>query len=466
MKLLPDILENVTIVETHGNLDVSVANVSLSSNDIVEHSLFTAIVGNITDGHIFINDVIKKGAKVIVYQSDITDFENGITYVRVPDTKTALGVMAGNFYDNPSFKLRLVGITGTNGKTTTATLLHQLFLGLGQKAGMIGTVANKINNDSFEAVRTTPDQVSLNKLLAEMVDAGCDYCFMEASSHAVSEKRIAGLHFVGGIFTNLTQDHLDYHKTMEDYRDAKKSFFDALSENAFALSNLDDPNGKYMLSGTYANKYFYSLKEDADFNEQLETKLLGRFNAYNALAVYATAVLLDEDRGKIKNVLKTLEPVEGRFNYIKSDSGIIGIVDYAHTPDALENVLNTIQEMNAIGNIITVIGCGGDRDKTKRPIMASIGYNMSDILILTSDNPRSEKAEDILADMKSGIIPDDSKEMLIIPERKEAIKKAVLMAHAGDYILIAGKGHEKYQEVNGVKTHFDDMEELKKFLDF
>jgi UDP-N-acetylmuramoyl-L-alanyl-D-glutamate--2,6-diaminopimelate ligase len=327
---------------------------------------------------------------------------------------------------------------------------------------MIGTVVNKINDTSYEAERTTPDAIALNKLLKDMVDEGCDYCFMEVSSHAVSEKRISGLYFSGGVFTNLTLDHLDYHKTFEEYRDAKKAFFDSLSEDAFTLSNIDDENGKYMLRDTHAQKYFYSLKEEADFSERLETKLIGEFNAYNALAIYATAVLLDEDRGKVRELIKNLEPVAGRFQYIKSGNDITGIVDYAHTPDALENVLKTVNEMKKDGKVISVFGCGGDRDKTKRPIMARIGYDMSDILILTSDNPRTEKPEDILADMQKGIESLDQSKVHTISDRLEAIQKAVSLAQSGDYILLAGKGHETYQEVNGVKNHFDDMEELKK----
>jgi UDP-N-acetylmuramoyl-L-alanyl-D-glutamate--2,6-diaminopimelate ligase len=467
MKLLSNVIKNIDVLETHGNVEVSISHLSLSNKDITENTLFTAIVGNVTDGHNFIPDVISRGAKVIVYQNDLENYEHGVTYVRVRDTKAALGVIAHNFYDRPSFKLKLVGITGTNGKTTTATLLHQLFLNLGHKAGMIGTVVNKINEQSFDAVRTTPDQINLNRLLAEMVDAGCEYCFMEVSSHAVSEKRISGLHFAGGIFTNLTHDHLDYHKTFENYFNAKKAFFDGLHETSFVLSNIDDERGRDMMADTKAKKYFYGLKTHADFFERLDTKLIGEFNAYNALAVYATAHILGMDNEKIKNTLRDLEPVEGRFNYFKSVHGVTGIVDYAHTPDALENVLRTIGDMKKGGKIITVVGCGGDRDKTKRPKMAKIAYDMSDIVVLTSDNPRTEHVADILHDMKVGIHSESievNNVVHIIEDRHMAIAMACELASSGDYILLAGKGHEKYQEVNGVKNHFDDMEELKKYL--
>lgn len=462
MKDLEELLKEISVVEIKGDTGIQVSSISINSKNIIKDAIFIAIPGSISDGHDFIDQAIESGAKVIVYQKELKDFKENITYIKVSDTHDASGKLASSFYNHPSEHLRLIGVTGTNGKTTTTTLLHQLFMNLGQKAGLIGTVYNKINEKSFEAERTTPDPITLNKILADMVEAGCDYCFMEVSSHAVSLKRISGLFFSGGVFTNLTLDHLDYHKTFEDYRDAKKAFFDSLTEEVFALSNVDDPNGKYMLSNTRARKYFYSLKIDTDFNERLETKLIGEFNAYNTLAVYATAVLLDEDRGKIKEEIKKLDPVPGRFQYVKSNNNIIGIVDYAHTPDALENVLKTANDMKGKGKVIVVFGCGGDRDKTKRPIMAKIGYDMSDILILTSDNPRTEKPEDILKDMQEGIKDLDMTKVNIIPDRYEAIKKAVFLASEGDYILLAGKGHENYQEVNGVKNHFDDLEELEK----
>lgn len=464
MKILSELLEDVTILESRGNFEAHVSSVSLNSKTIEPHAIFVALTGNVVDGHLFIDEVIEKGATVIVYENNLNDFKNGITYIKVADTHSALGIIADNFYDNPSSKLKLVGVTGTNGKTTTATLLHQLFRNLGHKAGMIGTVVNKINDKSFEAIRTTPDSITLNKLLAEMVDSACEYCFMEVSSHSVCEKRIEGLSFIGGIFTNLTLDHLDYHKTIENYCDAKKSFFDILPSSGFAIANIDDERGEYVLKDTKANKYTLSLKKKADFNERLKTKLIGEFNAYNILGIYAVAVLLGEDKEKIKEAIKDLESVPGRFQYIKSKNNITGIVDYAHTPDALENVLKTINDMKGKGQSIAVIGCGGDRDKSKRPIMARIGNDMSDVLILTSDNPRTEKPEDILNDMQKGLPLEGIDKVEIIIDRHIAIEKACGLAKKDDYILLAGKGHESYQEVNGIKTHFDDMEELQKYL--
>lgn len=465
MKILNDLLSDITIIESHGNIDAGVSSVSLDSRIIEPNSLFVALSGNVLDGHSFINEVIEKGAKTIVYEKNISDFKTGVTYIKVADTHSAVGLIASNFYGNPSSKMKLVGVTGTNGKTTTATLLHQLFRDLGYKAGMIGTVVNKINDKSFEASRTTPDPVTLNKLLADMVDEGCEYCFMEVSSHSVSEKRVSGLHFVGGIFTNLTLDHLDYHKTLDNYAEAKKGFFDMINPAGFAVANIDDERGEYMLSTTKAHTYTLSLKKKADFNERLDTKLIGEFNIYNILGIYAVSILLGQDSEKVKNIIKTLEPVAGRFQYLKSEEGVIGIVDYAHTPDALENVLKTANEMKKGGKLIAVVGCGGDRDRSKRPIMARIGYEMSDTLILTSDNPRTEKPEDILEEMRVGIdgLPTEGK-VYIISDRHEAIAKACLSASPNDIILIAGKGHETYQEVQGVKTHFDDMEEMKKYL--
>lgn len=465
MKILSEILEDVKILESHGNLDARVSSVSLDSRKIQPNTCFVAIVGNVVDGHLFIDEVVEKETIVIVHEKDIKDFKNGVTYIKVADTHSALGVIANNFYGNPSKKMKLVGVTGTNGKTTTATLLHQLFRNLGYKAGMIGTVVNKINDEAFETTRTTPDAITLNELFARIVDKGCEYCFMEVSSHAICEKRVEGISFFGGIFTNLTLDHLDYHKTLENYCDAKKTFFEMLPSNGFAIANIDDARGEYMLSTTKANKYTLSLKKEADFTERLKTKLIGEFNAYNILGIYAVAILLGQDKAKVKEIIKDLEPVAGRFQYIKSkEEGITGIVDYAHTPDALENVLRTANDLKGKGKLIAIVGCGGDRDKTKRPIMAKIGYDMSDILILTSDNPRTEKPEDILNDMQKGLPLDMEREVEIIVDRHMAIQKACFQAKAGDFILVAGKGHENYQEVNGLKTHFDDMEELQKYL--
>ena len=480
MKILNDLLNDVKILHTHGNIDAGVSSVSLDSRSILPHSLFVALVGNVTDGHNFINEVIEKGSKTIVHEKDIEDFKSGVTYIKVADTHSAVGLIASNFYGNPSQKLKLVGVTGTSGKTTTATLLHQLFRNLVYRAGLIGTVVNRINDKEEEAHRTTPDAVALNELLAHMVDEGCEYCFMEVSSHSVSEGRISGLHFAGGIFTNLSLDHLDYHKTLDNYADAKKGFLDMIPRAGFAIANIDDERGEYMLSTTKAHPYTFALRKPADFNERFESKLIGEFNAYNLLGIYATAVLLGQDkaksdevgspdsfvkefRDKVIEIIKNLEAVPGRFQYFKSESGVTGIVDYAHKPDALENVLKTINNMKGNGKVITVVGCGGDRDKSKRPIMARLGYDMSDILILTSDNPRTEKPEAILEDMRKGLdgLYLENK-VYIITDRGDAIEKACTLASSGDFILVAGKGHENYQEVNGIQTHFDDMEELEK----
>jgi len=476
MKILSEILEDIKILESHGNLETRVSSVSLDSRNIEPNSCFVAITGNVVDGHMFIDEVIEKGATSIVYEKDPKEFKNGITYIKVADTHSAVGQIASNFYGNPSRKMKLIGVTGTNGKTTTVTLLHQLFMNLGYKTGLISTVVDKICNEIIvtnRATPTTPDSIILNKLLAEMVDAGCEYCFMEVSSHSVCEKRIEGVSFWGGIFTNLTLDHLNYHGTFENYCDAKKSFFDMLPATGFAIANIDDGKGEYMLSTTKAHTYTLGLKKKADFNERLETQLIGEFNIYNILGIYAVAVLLGQDENKVKEIIKTLESVTGRFQYIKSKNGITGIIDYAHTPDALENVLKTINDLKGLPKqgfgkpkpkVITVVGCGGDRDKSKRPIMAKIGYDMSDILILTSDNPRTEKPEDILNDMQKGLPLEMEREVEIIIDRHMAIQKACSLSLAGDFILVAGKGHETYQEVNGVKSHFDDMEELQKYL--
>ncbi len=471
MKILNEILEDVKVMENRGNLEARVSSISLSSKNIEPRAVYVAIVGNVVDGHDYIDEAISKGSTVVIHEKVLSDYKNGITYVKVANTHSAAGIISSNFYDNPSTKLKLIGVTGTNGKTTTATLLHKLFRELGHKAGMIGTVVNKINDEETEAVRTTPDSVSLNKLLAEMVDDGCEYCFMEVSSHSVSEKRIDGLSFVGGIFTNLTLDHLDYHKTIENYSEAKKTFFDILPASGFAVANIDDGKGEYMLSTTKAKTYTLSLKKEidsagnsVDFNQRFTTKLIGEFNAYNILGIYATAIILGQDKNKVIEIIEKLDSVPGRFQSIKSDNNITGIVDYAHTPDALENVLKTVNKMKNNGRVISVVGCGGDRDKSKRPVMARIGYEMSDILILTSDNPRTEKPEDILIDMEKGLPTDHEEKVEVIIDRRMAIKKAFEKAQEGDFILVAGKGHEKYQEVNGLKTYFDDMEELEKYL--
>lgn len=464
MKILNDVLENVSIINSHGNVNISISSISIDSKKIESQSLFVALVGNVVDGHDFIDEVIKSGAKVIIHQNDLDEYKKGITYIQVGDSHLALGIIANNFYGKPSEHLKLVGVTGTNGKTTVVTLLDQLFLKLGHKSGMIGTVVNKINDKSIEAERTTPDAITLNKLLSDMVNANCEYCFMEVSSHSVSEKRISGLNFTGGIFTNLTLDHLDYHKTLKNYRDAKKGFFETLLAGTFALTNIDDPNGLLIIKTTKAHKYTYGFKSKSDFNEKLESNLIGEFNLYNILAVYGTAVLLGQDKEKVVKVIKSLTPPPGRFQYVKSENNITGIVDYAHTPDALENVLKTINLMKENGKIISVVGCGGDRDKGKRSLMARIGYDMSDILIITSDNPRTENPADIIEDMKKGLIDLDMSKVHILIDRDAAIAKACSLANPGDFILVAGKGHEKYQEINGTKNHFDDVEELERYL--
>jgi UDP-N-acetylmuramoyl-L-alanyl-D-glutamate--2,6-diaminopimelate ligase len=482
MKILNEIFDDIAILESRGNVDAGITSISLNSKEIQKNSLFVAIVGNVLDGHDFIDDVIQNGAIAIVHEKDLLEYKNGITYIKVNNTKNIVGVLASNFYGNPSSKLKLVGVTGTNGKTTTVTLLYQLFKSLGYKVGLISTVVNKINDKEEETLRTTPDAITLNKLLAEMVDAGCEYCFMEVSSHAVSEKRVNSILFAGGVFTNLTQDHLDYHHNLENYSKAKKGFFEMIPSTGFAISNIDDDKGEYMLDGIKAKQYRLSLKKQADsfgnevnFNERLETKLLGEFNAYNILSVYAVAILLlygdkpvspeaIQGRDKIKEAIKDLEGAPGRFQTIKSSSGVIGIVDYAHTPDALENVLKTANQIKGNGRLISLIGCGGDRDRGKRPIMARIGYDMSDILILTSDNPRTEKPEDILMEMQQGLPLDALDKVEIIVDRHLAIEKACQIAKSGDMILVAGKGHENYQEINGIKHHFDDVEELERFL--
>ncbi len=462
-KKLSTVLQGVEIYKTIGDIDVLVNSVSLDSRNMIVGALYVAIVGHVTDGHLYINDCIAKGAKVIVHESDVQDIKEGVTYVQVADSHKAVGQIACNFYDNPSTKFKLVGITGTNGKTTTTTLLYNLFQKLGFNVGMIGTVVNKINDDSLEAVRTTPDAVTLQKLFASMVDARCEYVFMEVSSHAVNEGRLQNVSFAGGVFTNLTHDHLDYHGTFENYRDAKKEFFTMLPANAFAITNSDDANGIYMVDNTKASTFTYGFRNPADFSQKLVSKLVGEFNAYNILAVYTTAITLKQDPAVVKEFIKFIDGAPGRFESFTSPIGTVGIVDYAHTPDAVENVLNTVRAMSG-GQVITVIGCGGDRDKTKRPTMARIAYDMSDIVILTSDNPRSEKPEDVINEMQGGIADIDNNKLYTIVDRRDAIAKACDIAKQGDYIVVLGKGHEDYQEVNGVKTHFSDMEELKKFI--
>lgn len=482
MRLLTDILYKAGLEEIIGTTNVAVSSITFDSRKVKKDSLFIAVKGTAVDGHNFIAQAIETGAIAIVCEElPETQLEN-ITYVKVKNANYALGIIAANFYDNPSQKLKLVGVTGTNGKTTTVTLLYNLFKSLGYTVGLLSTVKNKINNEELVATHTTPDAISLNELLNKMLEKGCQYVFMEVSSHAIVQHRVTGITFAGGVFTNITHDHLDYHKTFDEYIKAKKTFFDNLPEEAFALTNKDDANGMVMLQNTKAHRVTYALKSPADHkcrivenhlnglllnidNKEVWVKLIGMFNAYNVLAVYSVAVLLKQDATNILTALSTLNSVEGRFQYLKSETGIIGIVDYAHTPDALKNVLETIKGIRT-GNeqVITLAGCGGDRDATKRPIMAKITCQFSNKVILTSDNPRSEDPEEILNQMQKGIDPVDAKKTLRITDRKEAIKTACSLAKPGDIILIAGKGHEKYQEIKGVKHPFDDFEILKETL--
>lgn len=482
MKYLSDIVEGLAFTELQGSVDMEISAIVFDSRKVIPGSLFVAVKGTVTDGHDYIEQAVKDGAVAVICEVLPAHVIGEVDFLMVADSSVALGVVASNFYDRPSDKLKLVGVTGTNGKTTIATLLYKLFRDMGYKAGLLSTVENKINDKIFQATHTTPDPVELNRLLSDMVNAGCDYCFMEVSSHAIAQHRIAGLNFTGGIFSNLTHDHLDYHKTFDSYLKAKKAFFDALPANAFALTNADDKNGNVMLQNTKAHKKTYGLKSMTDYkariienqfeglllqidNEEVWFKMVGKFNAYNILAVYAAAMLLDQDKTKILTSLSGLTGARGRFDYIVAPNRIIGVVDYAHSPDAVQNILSTIHDIRK-GNekVITVIGCGGDRDKTKRPIMARTACEWSDKVIFTSDNPRSEDPEQIIKDMEEGVDPAFKRHTLSIVDRHEAIKTAVMLAQPGDIVLVAGKGHEKYQEIKGVKNHFDDMEELSEIF--
>lgn len=482
MQELKDLLYKTRIEEIIGNTRLSVKNISFDSRTVKADTLFVAVKGEQTDGHQFISSAVEKGAVAVLCETLPDSLENNTTYIRVKNSSEALGIIASNFYHNPSEKLKLIGITGTNGKTTTATLLYNLFTELGYRCGLLSTVVNKIAGKEIKATHTTPDAITLNNLLNEMVLQHCTHCFMEVSSHAVVQNRISGLNYTGGIFTNITHDHLDYHKTFEDYIHAKKRFFDLLKENAFALVNKDDKNSTVMLQNTKAKKYTFSLKSMADFNakiiesqfngmllningNEVWTKLIGGFNAYNLLGIYAASVLLGVEKLEALTTISKLDAVEGRFQHIKTNNGISAIVDYAHTPDALKNVLNTIKEIRTGNeNVITIVGCGGNRDKEKRPLMAKIACELSNKVILTSDNPRKENPEEIINEMKKGIDPIHFKKTLSITDRREAIKTACLLALPGDIILVAGKGHEKYQEINGEKMPFDDLEILKNNL--
>lgn len=482
MKALTELLHNVSTKNLRGVADIPITGICYDSREVKEGYLFFAVKGTRVDGHSFITQVTDKGAIAILCETLPEKITPGVTYIQVEDSSYTSGVIASNWFDNPSQKLKLVGITGTNGKTTTVTLLFNLFRKSGYHAGLLSTILNRIDDEIIPSTHTTPDAIHLNELLDRMVSRGCNYCFMEVSSHAIVQNRIAGLSFAGGIFSNITHDHLDFHKTFEEYLKAKKRFFDELPSTSFALSNADDRNGMVMLQNSKAKRHTYSFQKMAEFKgriieapldglhleldgNEIWCRLVGRFNAYNIMAVYATGVLLGQEPREVLTILSNLESVEGRFDYIKSPQGTIGIVDYAHTPDALQNVLETINQLRT-GNemLITVVGCGGDRDKTKRPVMAKIAARLSDRVILTSDNPRSEVPEQIISEMLEGVEKEYSRNVQNISDRHDAIRIACAMSRNNDVILIAGKGHEKYQEIAGVKYPFDDKEILKKYL--
>ncbi len=481
MKNLATILKNTATVEVVGDTSVGVTALTFDSRSVEARSCFFAVRGTQVDGHTFIPMAEEKGAAVVVCEAKPEACRDGVTYVVVSDTSAAMADMAAAFYDYPSRDLRLVGITGTNGKTTTTTLLFDLVRALGYKAGLISTVVYRIEERSIAATHTTPDSIRLNAMLRQMADCGCEFCFMECSSHAIVQERTRGLEFAGGLFSNITHDHLDYHKTFAEYIRAKKLFFDKLPKSAFALTNLDDRNGDVMVQNCAAKVHTYSLRQMADFRckiveqhldgmllkldgQELWVKLLGRFNAYNVTAVYATALLLGLERDEVLRVMSTLVPVSGRFEIVRSESGIAAVVDYAHTPDALENVLKTIEELRTPSQqLIVLCGCGGDRDRTKRPEMAAIAVQYATTAIFTSDNPRTEKPEDILDEMVAGVEP--AAHYMRITDRGEAIRTAVMMAKPSDIILIAGKGHEDYQIIGTEKHHFDDREEVRKYFE-
>ena len=479
---IEEVLKGIETISVSGAKDIVISGVDFDSRKVKNGSLFVAVKGYKSDGHDYIGSAIESGASAILCEKIPENPKKGVVWIKTNDSARALGQAASNFFGNPSSSLKLVGVTGTNGKTTIATLLYRMFLQLGYKCGLFSTVCNYINEKELEATHTTPDPVQLNRLLSEMVREGCDFAFMEVSSHSADQKRIAGLKFEGGIFTNLTHDHLDYHKTFDNYLAAKKSFFDSLSPDAFALVNVDDRNGRVMLQNCKARHYTFSVRGMADYRcniidqsfegmglkiqgEEIWTRFIGDFNASNLLAVYAASDLLGASQKEILTIISDLHPVSGRLEVIKSAGGISGIVDYAHTPDALLNVISTINKIREGGvQLITVVGAGGDRDRTKRPKMAAISAEGSTKIILTSDNPRTEDPEKIIDEMEVGINTDLKRKVLRISNRHEAIKTAVMMANKGDVILIAGKGHETYQEIMGVRHHFDDREELRNAL--
>jgi UDP-N-acetylmuramoyl-L-alanyl-D-glutamate--2,6-diaminopimelate ligase len=476
------LLKNVEILDIIGDVEKDISGVNIDSRLIEAGHLFVAIPGTQTDGHKFIPKAIEQGATAVLCEHIPDKREPNVTYISVSSTEDCVGEVATQFYDNPSEKLKLVGVTGTNGKTTIATLLYNMFRQFGHKCGLLSTVCNYIEGEAVPASHTTPDPIELNRLLAKMVDAGCEYAFMECSSHAIAQKRIGGLKFAGGLFTNLTRDHLDYHKTVENYRDAKKAFFDGLGKDAFAITNADDKNGMFMVQNTKATVKTYSTRTMADFRariiechfegmyldidgQEVGVQFIGKFNVSNLLAVYGAAVMLGKQPEDILVILSTLKSVSGRLEPIRSPEGYTAIVDYAHTPDALENVLNAIHEvLDGKGKVITVCGAGGNRDKGKRPLMAQEAVKQSDKVIITSDNPRFEEPQDIINDMLAGLDAKQMKKVISIVDRREAIRTACMLAQKGDVILIAGKGHEDYQEIKGVKHHFDDKEIVREIF--
>lgn len=478
---LSDLLKNIVTISITGDAECDIKGVNIDSRKVADGHLFIAMRGTQMDGHKFIPKAEELGAAAILCEQIPEEKKQGVTYVQVADTEDVVGQVATTFYGNPTSKLKLVGVTGTNGKTTIATLLYNMFRKMGHKCGLLSTVCNYVEGEAYPTDHTTPDPIELNELLGKMVDAGCEYAFMECSSHAIAQKRIGGLTFAGGIFTNLTRDHLDYHKTLENYRDAKKKFFDDMPKNAFAITNADDKNGMVMVQNTKATAKTYSIRTMADFHakiiechfegmylevngKEVGVQFIGKFNVSNLLAVYGAAVMLGKDPEDILVTLSTLKSVAGRLEPIRSAEGVTALVDYAHTPDALENVLNAIHEVmeGKSGKIITVCGAGGNRDKGKRPLMAQEAVKQSDRVIITSDNPRFEEPQDIINDMLAGLNTQQMKSVISIVDRREAIRTAVMMAEKGDVILIAGKGHEDYQDVKGTKHHFDDREEVRK----
>jgi len=482
VKILKDILYKVSIEAVKGATDIAVNKITFDSRAVELNDVFVAIKGSHSDGHDYIEKALSLGATVVICEVFPKVIVNGVTYIQVNNTNEALAFIAANYYQNPSQQLKLVGVTGTNGKTTIASLLYQMFKSAGYKVGLLSTVKIMVDETEYKATHTTPDSLTINRFLEEMVELGCEFCFMEVSSHGIHQKRTEALEFTGGIFTNLSHDHLDYHNSFAEYRDVKKTFFDQLSKSAFAITNVDDKNGAIMLQNTKAKKVSYALKSYADYNAQILenqftglllkinsnevwSKLIGSFNAYNLLAIFATSIELGIEEQEALRLLSNLESVSGRFQYIISKGKVTAIVDYAHTPDALENVLNTIENIRTKNEqLITIVGCGGDRDKTKRPLMAKIASSLSDKVIFTSDNPRTENPEIIIEEMEKGVEPQNFKKTMSISDRKQAIKTACQLANENDIILIAGKGHETYQEINGVRHDFDDMFIVKEML--